>query len=211
MRISRLPVWLLASCAPLAAQSSTSITLAAGDTKVTITRSPFRVGVEHRGSPAAAPHPESGLLLGEPDKPEAASIESESFDAEGHRVLHLRTPSGSQARVTVTVTPNQVDFVVRPDQPQGVLMRFAPASPGFGLGDHAAAARGRYDTDITGYSNARLLTGSSFTRIGSNFAIYPKQNFAFLVWDPGTKIVRSTAAECTQGSRRVENEVRFTV
>src|ERR1017187_4036932 len=49
------------------------------------------------------------------------------------------------------------------------------------------------------------------TRIGSNFAIYPKQNFAFLVWDPTTKIVRSTATECVQGSRRVESEVRFTI
>src|ERR1017187_511767 len=49
------------------------------------------------------------------------------------------------------------------------------------------------------------------TRIGSNFAIYPKQNFAFLVWDPATKIVRSTATECVQGSRRVDSEVRFTI
>lgn len=45
----------------------------------------------------------------------------------------------------------------------------------------------------------------------SNFAFYPKQEFAFLVWDPGVKVVRSTSEECLQGSRHVESEVRFSL
>ncbi|MCU1238634.1 MAG: yicI [Candidatus Solibacter sp.] len=208
---AKLPGAMVVDHAAFYEKSNEPITLSSGDTKLTIARSPVRIGVERRGTPSAGAHPESGLLLGNPDNLEPASIEGEAFDAEGHRVLTVRTPSGKQARVTVTMTPNQVDFVVRPDQPQAVLMRLAPASPGYGLGDHAAAGRAEYDTDITGYSNDHFLTGSSFTRIGSNFAIYPKQNFAFLVWDPAAKIVRSTAAECAQGSRRVESEVRFTI
>ena len=187
------------------------ITVTAGDTILTLTRSPIRIGLQHHGSPTAAAHPESGLLLGDADHPEPASIDDESFDADGHRVLHVHTPSGKQARVTVVLTPNQADFVVRPDQPQAVLMRLAPAAPGFGLGDHAVSGRSEFNTDITGYSNDRFLTGTTFTRIGSNFAIYPRQNFAFLVWDPATKIIRSTATEIVQGSRRVEDEVRFTI
>ena len=208
---AKLPGSMIVDHAAFYEKSNEPITLTSGETKLMIARTPFRVGVEQRGSPTAAAHPESGLLLGDPDKPEAAAVDGESYDANGHRVFHVRTPTGKQARVTVTITPNQVDFVIRPDQPQAVLMRLAPATPGFGLGDHAVSGRAEYDTDITGYSNDRFLNGTSVTRIGSNFAIYPRQNFAFLVWDPATKIVRSTATECVQGSRRVESEVRFTI
>lgn len=208
---SKLPGAMLVDHVAFYEKSAEPIVITAGETKVTITRSPVRLGVEHHGVPTAAAHPEGGLLLGSPDNPEPVHIESESFDSVGHRVLHVRSLSGKQARVTVIVTPNQVDLVVRPDQPQAVLVRLAPASPGYGLADHAVSGRGKFDTDITGYSNERFLNGTTFTRIGSNFAIYPKHKFAFLVWDPSTKIVRSTAAECTQGSRLVENEVRFSI
>jgi alpha-glucosidase (family GH31 glycosyl hydrolase) len=185
--------------------------MTAGETKLTIERAPLRIGLEHRGSPTAAAHPESGLLLGDPERPESASVIGESFDAEGHRVLAVRTPSGKLARVTVSLTPNQADFVVRPAEPEAVLMRLAPARPGYGLADHAITGRTTYDTDVTGYHNDRFLSGIGIARMVSNFIIYPRQNFAFLIWEPGIKIVRSTATECTQGSRRVENEVRFTI
>lgn len=188
-----------------------SIVMTAGETKLTIERAPLRIGLEHRGSPTAAAHPESGLLLGDPERPESASVIGESFDAEGHRVLAVRTPSGKLARVTVSLTPNQADFVVRPAEPEAVLMRLAPARPGYGLADHAITGRTTYDTDVTGYHNDRFLSGIGIARMVSNFIIYPRQNFAFLIWEPGIKIVRSTATECTQGSRRVENEVRFTI
>jgi alpha-glucosidase (family GH31 glycosyl hydrolase) len=187
-----------------------SIVMTAGETKLTIDREPLRIGLEHRGSPTAAAHPASALLFGDPEQPEPASVIGESFDAAGHCVLAVRTPSGKLAQVTVSLTPNQADFVVRPAEPEAVLMRLAPARPGYGLADHAIAGRGTYDTDVTGYRNDRFLSGTA-TRMVSNFIIFPKQNFAFLVWEPGVKIVRSTSEECTQGSRRVENEVRFTI
>lgn len=208
---SKLPGSMLVDHVAFYEKVNEPLVISAADTKLTITRSPVRISVEQHGAPTASAHPESGLLLGDPESPEPVSMESESFDAAGHRVLHVRTASGKQARVTVTVTPNQVDFVVRPDQPQAVLMRLAPAAPGFGLADHAVSGRGKFDTDITGYTNDRFLSGQALVRIGSNFAIYPKQKFAFLVWDPSTKIIRSTASECTQGSRRVESEVRFSI
>jgi alpha-glucosidase (family GH31 glycosyl hydrolase) len=187
------------------------LVLTAGDTRLTIDRETMGIGVEVHGAPAAGMHSQGGLLLGDPDRPEAARLVGESFNAEGHKVLDVRTASGMSARVTVTLTPNQADFVVLPDKPQAVLMRLAPAKPGYGLGDHAVTGRKAFDTDITGYRNDHFLSGTGLTRMVSNFVIYPNQKFAFLIWDSGVKIVRSTDTECTQGAPSVEGEVRFTI
>jgi len=200
----RLALFTLASICSAAAGP---IVWQAGATKLTISGSPLGIGVDG----AAQPHPEGGLLLGDPDHLEPAAISGQSFDQHGDKVLSVSTPSGKSARVTITLTPNQADFLVRPSTPMAVVMRFAPAAPGFGLADHAVVGRTSFDTDITGYSNDKFLSGQGLSRLVSNFAIYPKQHFAFLVWEPGTKIVHSTATECAQGSRLVEDEVRFTV
>lgn len=187
------------------------LVLTAADTKFTITPDPVRISLERGGATIAGAHSANSLLLGDPDHPEAASVTAESFNAQGHRVLTVRTPSGLTATVTVTLTPNQADLVVRPSTPMAVLLRFAPLSPGFGLADHAVTKRPSFDTDITGYRNDNFLSGDGLTRLVSNFTFYPKQKFAFLVWDPGVKLVRSTAEECLQGSRHVESEVRFSL
>jgi alpha-D-xyloside xylohydrolase len=200
-------------CPVLCALASTCLAAAApivwqaGGTKLTISDAPVRLGLDG----AAQPHPDGGLLLGDPDHPEPVSITGQSFNQNGDRVLSVATAGGKAARVIVTLTPNQADFLVQPSTPMAVVMRFAAAAPGFGLADHAVVGRNSFDTDISGYSNDRFLSGQGLTRLVSNFAIYPKQHFAFLVWEPGAKMIRSTAAECSQGSRQVEGEVRFTV
>ena len=201
----------LALLLPAASLAAPETVLTAGDSRLTVAPAPLVITVNHAGKPAAAGHPQGSLLLGDPDRPEAASVTARSYDTDGHLTLAVRTPSGKTARVTVMLTPNQADLIVRPDEPGAVLLRFAPASPGFGLSDHAVVGRKGFDTDITGYRNDRFLSGEGLTRLVSNFAIYPKHRFAFLVWEPGIKIVRSTAEECTQGSRRVDSQVRFTV
>jgi alpha-glucosidase (family GH31 glycosyl hydrolase) len=200
---------LIAACSALAWGDPLELT--SGATKLTVARDPLNISVTYRGAAAVNAHSSGGLLLGDPDHPEPASIVSESFDRAGHRIFIARTPTGKSARVTVMLTPNQVDFVVQPSEPQAVLFRLGPASPGFGLADHAVTGRTSFDTDITGYSNDKFLSGQGLTRMVSNFAIYPKQKFAVLMWEPGVKIVRSTATECTQGSRNVEHEVRFSI
>ncbi|MGJ5819724.1 TIM-barrel domain-containing protein [Paludibaculum fermentans] len=187
------------------------LVLTAGDAKLTITPDPVRISLERGGASIAAAHPASSLLLGDPDKPEPASVVSEAFNQQGHRVLTVRTPSGLTATVTISLTPNQADLIVRPTTPSAVMLRFAPLSPGFGLADHAVTHRDSFDTDITGYRNDRFLSGTGLTRLISNFTFYPKQRFGFLVWDPGIKMVRSTAEECLQGVRNVTSEVRFSL
>jgi alpha-glucosidase (family GH31 glycosyl hydrolase) len=204
--------WAAALAFPLAhAAAQPPIVLTASETRLTIERGPVRIGLDHKGAPTARPHSAGGLLLGDPDQPEPVSVVGESWTAAGHRQLAVRTPSGAAARVVVTLSPHQADFLVRPAEPAAVLLRFAPSSPGFGLADHAVVGRKGFDTDITGYRNDRFLSGQGISRLVSNFAIYPRQKWAVIVWEPGVKIVRSTADEVTQGSRRVEGEVRFTV
>lgn len=203
-----LPVFFTIASACAMAQT---IAVTAGGTQVKVDRDPVRITVEHDGTIAAAAHAAGSLLIGDPDHPESVSIVSESWDPQGRRVWTVRSTGGKQARVHVSVTPNQVDFIVRPTEPQAVLMRFAGATPGFGLADHAVTRRKTFDTDVTGYVNDNFLSGQGLTRMVSNFVIYPKQKFAFLVWDPGVKIVRSTTEESLQGSRNVQGEVRFTL
>ena len=207
----RIAPLLFCLCLTGIAAAADNVVLTAGEGRLTIVRENTAIGFDLRGAPTATAHPQGGLLLGDPDNPEVAHITSQSFNAQGHTVFEVRTASGKSARVTVSLSPNQADFVVRPTEPQAVMLRLGAATPGFGLGDHAVVGRDTFDTDITGYRNDRFLSGSGLTRMVSNFAIYPKQKFAFLVWDPGVKIVRSTNAECTQGVRRVESEVRFTI
>lgn len=126
------------------------LVLTAGDTKLTVSNEPMRVGLERGGAAVAAAHPGGSLLLGDPQRPEPVSVTGESFNAQGHRVLAVKTASGLTATVTVALTPNQVDLVVRPASPSAVVLRFAGMSPGFGLGDHAVTGRESYDTDCCG-------------------------------------------------------------
>ena len=183
--------------------------LTAGNAQLTIARETMAIASPQRRARCRA-HSEGGLLLGDPTIRKSLASPPNPSTRKG-RPCSSPYRVGKSARVTVTLTPNQADFVVRPSEPQAVLMRFAAAKPGFGLGDHAVTGRDTFDTDITGYRNDKFLSGTGLTRMVSNFAIYPKQKFAFLIWDPGVKIVRSTDTECTQGARRVESEVRFTI
>lgn len=193
------------------AAAAEPVVMTAGKTRLTLGGEPFAVALERDGRAVAALHAAGGLLIGDPEKLETVTLVSAGYNQQGHRVLEVRTATGKRARVTVSLTPNQADITVRPTEPMAVLLRFAPMAPGFGLGDHAITKRPSYDTDITGYREDHFLAISGWTRLVSNFAFYPKQRFAFLVWEPGVKMVRSTAEECAQGARRVESEVRFSL
>jgi hypothetical protein len=199
--------FLLASVAAAAEP----VALTAGRTRLTLGGEPLTVVLEKDGAAVAGAHTGGGLLIGDPERLETVSLTATGYSRQGHRVLEVKTATGKRATVTVALTPNQADITVRPVEPMAVLLRFAPMSPGFGLGDHAVTKRPALDTDITGYREDRFLSGTGLTRLISNFAYYPKRRFAFLVWEPGMKMVRSTAEECAQGSRRVESEVRFSL
>jgi len=187
------------------------VVLTAGKTRLTIGGEPLTIRLEKDGVVAAGAHAAGGLLIGDPEKLETVSLVASGYNLQGRRVLEVKTATDKRARLTVALTPIQADITVRPMEPMGVLVRMAGMAPGYGLADHAAIQRPAFDTDITGYRNDRFLSGQGIARLVSNFAIYPKQRFAFLVWEPGVKMVRSTAEECAQGARHVESEVRFSL
>lgn len=199
--------FLLASVAAAAEP----VVMTAGKTRLTVGGEPLALTMEKDGAMAAAAHAGGGLLIGDPESLETVTLIGTGYNRQGHRVLEVKTATGKRATVTVALTPHQADITVRPVEPMAVLLRFASMSPGFGLGDHAVTKRAVFDTDITGYHEDRFLSATGLTRLISNFAYYPKQRFAFLVWEPGMKMVRSTAEQCAQGSRRVESEVRFSL
>ncbi|MBI4891009.1 MAG: hypothetical protein HY821_10335 [Acidobacteria bacterium] len=204
--------WAALILAGLATASAAEpVVLTAGKTRLTLGGEPLTLKLESSGAVVAGAHAAGGLLIGDPESLETVRIESTGYDRQGHRVVEVRTASGKRARVTVALTPNQADLTVRPVEPMAVLLRVAPMAPGYGLGDHAILKRKSFDTDITGYRDDRFLSDGGEIRLISNFVYYPKQKFAFLVWEPGMKMVRSTVDECAQGSRKVESEVRFSL
>jgi alpha-glucosidase (family GH31 glycosyl hydrolase) len=160
-----------------------------------------------QGDSALPAHQVSGILLGNPDSPQTADVVR--FD-DARSEFAVRTPSGSEATVHLSFADHSVEFVLRARAHEAVVLRSGGASPGFGLGDHAVVNRPRFDTDITGYVNDRFLSGQGLSRLVSNFVIYPRSGFAFLVWNPNVKIVRSTQTESAQGVREASGEERFT-
>lgn len=199
---------LLAPIALLAAVPET-VTVSQAGTTVTINRTGFRLAISGHGADVKA-HGESGLLLGPANALEACDAIEQTSGKAGDANFDVRTKSGHKAEVQVHVSGNAVEIKVTPASRQAVLLRTAGAAPGFGLGDHAVVGRPSFDTDITGYANDKFLSGQGLTRLVSNFAIYPKQRFAFLVWDPTRKMVRSTASEVAQGVVDSQGTVPFT-
>ncbi len=101
---------------------------------------------------------------------------------------------------------------VETDNPVSILIRSKGATPGFGLADNLinnlapgfkTKLKKGDGTDITGFENYDFRSGGSRSRLISNFAIYPKNRFAVVNIDPGSKIVLSTEEQIAQGSNNV--------
>jgi alpha-glucosidase (family GH31 glycosyl hydrolase) len=160
-----------------------------------------------QGNAGVPAHQESGILLGAADHPEAGDVLR--FD-DSHSEFTVRTASGNEATVKLAFRDHEVEFTIRERVHDAVILRSAGASPGFGLGDHAVVGRQHFDTDVTGYVNDHFLSGQGLSRLVSNFVIYPKNGFAFLIWNPNVKIVRSTQTESAQGIRDSLVDEHFT-
>lgn len=84
-------------------------------------------------------------------------------------------------------------------RPASIVVRTAGVAPVYGFSDLAYARR-HYDTDLSGISEDHLITGKSFGRLASNFAIFPQRGFAEVLLWPKVKIARFTASENAQGA-----------
>jgi alpha-glucosidase (family GH31 glycosyl hydrolase) len=163
-----------------------------------------RYGFARGGREIVAPDAEAGIWLGsEP----VEFIQERASKSEC--VLRGSTESGRQLRLTVTLSEHLVDMLAELDAP-GSELRFqtSGAKPAYGLGDHAvwkAKFEGKsesFNTDVTGFSDDNFLSGQGIARLVSNFIIYPKQEFAELLIDPTTKIVRTSSEHIIQGVRQ---------
>jgi alpha-glucosidase (family GH31 glycosyl hydrolase) len=196
---------LLIALAPALQAAPDSHVFQGNGIQVEVWRNGARYAIK-QGAASVPAHPQSGILLGTADHPEAANVQR--FDASRNEFT-VRTSSGSEAAVQLTFRDHAVEFTVQTRPHQAVILRSAGVSPGFGLGDHAVVNRPHFDTDVTGYINDRFLSGEGLSRLVSNFVIYPRSGFAFLIWNPNVKIVRSTQAESAQGIRESSGEEHF--
>ena len=131
-------------------------------------------------------------------------------------VLEGANAAGARMRLTVKLTPHQLEFIAEP-QHEGDELRFvtAGAAPAYGLADHAAVNKfstldkKQFNADVTGFADDAMLSGQGLSRLVSNFVIYPKQHFAELVVCPTAKIVHTSATQIVQGVAHTSGPVHL--
>jgi alpha-glucosidase (family GH31 glycosyl hydrolase) len=161
-----------------------------------------RYGYARGGHEVVAPDSQAGVWLG------GESVMFTQVSASRNNcVLRGSTASGKHLRLTVTLSEHLADMLAEVDDP-GLELRFqtAGAKPAYGLADHAVwkakfenGKSETFDTDVTGFSDDNFLSGQGIARLVSNFVIYPRQEFAELLIDPTTKIVRTSGEHIVQG------------
>ena len=179
----------------------------------------FRYGFERAdGTPIAGSHPESGLLIGlmAGNKPSVSPVKSTVIDKFEGNVLQATatTAEGLQARVQIEFHESFARFAVVPiGQPEDARFTFdfrtAPLGPVFGMGDYGSHAdefnnvnascngnvSARDQADLTGLVRDEVINQGSCRRFVTNFAIFPKQGFAQVLFNDAKKRVGFTESE----------------
>ena len=179
----------------------------------------FRYSFEDAdGEPIASAHPESGMLLGlmSGNTPVVSPVESTVIDEFEGNLLRatVTATNGVQAQVEIEFHENYARFGVVPlDQPSNARFTFdfrtAPMGPVYGLGDFGshtddfndvnAPCNGnvgaRDQADLTGFVRNEITNQGSCRRFISNFAIFPQQRFAQVLFNDAKKRVGFTATE----------------
>lgn len=176
----------------------------------------FRYGFEKAdGTAIVGAHPQAGLLL-ELNVAEVSPVRSTVIDEFEGDLLRatVTTENGFQARVAIHFHESHVRFEVVPiDLPPDARMiidfRTAPLGPVYGLGDYGSHSNefndvnapcndnvgARDQADLTGLVRDEVINQGSCRRFITNFAIFPKQGFAQVLFNDGKKRVGFTATE----------------
>jgi alpha-glucosidase (family GH31 glycosyl hydrolase) len=177
------------------ATASAQITLKSESASVHIDERGFRFSLDHDGQSAAAAHAQSGLVIN--DLPVLMAKPGRCSPSTCH--FNVSTSKGDAAEVTVELTGYHVTVTVVPAAyPAKVLLRTAGIAPSYGVGDRASEDH-RDNTDLTGLVDDHLLAGRRYTRLTSNFVIFPKQGMAEILPDPHVKLLHLTDSENAQG------------
>jgi alpha-glucosidase (family GH31 glycosyl hydrolase) len=186
---------LLSASFLLTASLHAQSTLRAGELEMKTTPHPFRYSFSMAGKPVVGQDATAGITLAS----EAASQAGAAKCSAGHCSFPLSTLGGHTAQLEVTLSPHRATLRLTLPTP-GLEIRFqtAGAAPAFGLADQDAL-RPPYNTDVTGFSDDKFLSGQGLSRLVSNFVIYPQQGFAELLIDPTTKIIHTSGEQIVQG------------
>ena len=173
------------------------VVLQAGQTRMEISLDHFRFGFSRGAVQIATPHTDSGILV---DGAPVAAV-TPGPCTQTNCTFTAATASGDAVSIAVELAADDCSITVAPARPASVLLRTAGIGPVYGFSD-MAYGKHHYDTDLTGIVDDRLKTtgtDSSISRLAANFAIFPKQGMAELLFWPKAKMVRFTADENAQG------------
>ena len=175
------------------------ITLRAGQTRMVIYQTGFRFGFFAGDKEIAPAHPESGILVND----SALTAVTVASCSQSHCSFSAKAGDGSPVSIQVALSPHDCSLKVFPPTGARVVIRTAGLSPAFGLADRAAIDH-RDNTDLTGIVDDHLLSGAEFSRLASNFVIFPHQGMAEVLPWPRVKIIRLTEQENAQGIERTD-------
>jgi hypothetical protein len=178
----------------LAAGAARAITLQAGETRMVIQPDGLRFSFFAGGKEIAAPHSASGILVGGAALTGAVPANCSAAQC----AFTAKSSSGDPVTVEISLAPHDCTMTITATAGASILVRTAGLSPSYGLGDRAAIGH-RDNTDLTGIVDDRLLSGAEFTRLASNFVIFPQQGMAEVLPWPRVKIIHLTKDENAQG------------
>ena len=197
--IASLSAVLLLAALPLSAQKSPEgirTVLRAGALRFEFEPATARYGFASGSNQIVAPSATNGILLAGHPASLRGSLQCNSGRCSG--TLATEDPADA-ATLTLQLSAHRAEIRIVPAR-EGISVVFETggASPAFGLGDHAII-RTPYDTDVTGFSDEKYLSGQNITRLESNFLIYPTRGFATVLIDPSMKDVQTSADRIVQG------------
>jgi alpha-glucosidase (family GH31 glycosyl hydrolase) len=154
----------------------------------------FRFGFSSGAGQIVAPHAASGI---EVNGSALAEVTPRSCSA-SHCNFQAKSASGDPVTLDVTLAEHHCEIKIAGPTGVSVIARTSSLVPSYGLGDRAAIGQ-RDNTDLTGIVDDHLLSGASFSRLASNFVIFPKQGMAEVLPWPEVKIVHLTGDENAEG------------
>lgn len=169
-----------------------TITILSGGYQIEIVRNGFRFGFRRPdGRIIAPPHPVAGLAFSRPGEESPAPVRSTELLGSNGESLRMRVTNTAGITATVTITPSEdtIQLQVAPQLPGTYVIDAQTAAPGkgYGMGDWGGAtALNLRDDDM---SDAVLPN----RRFVSNFAVFPAQGFAQVLFWEGRKRVQVDA------------------
>jgi len=180
----------------------------------------FRYGFQKTDGTILVPaHQVSGLLAGDPENLSNAQFTKYIGETDGTYSFEVTLENKNKIIIRLKLEKEQARFELENPDDEAIAMalRTAGVSPGYGLGDvltnwwqRLPENKDKFQTEITGFVNYDYNSSNGYaSRMVSNFAIYPVNQFALINIEPGSKIVVNTPDEIIQGSRHTKKMASF--